>query len=161
MHVLSLRFSYTAVQMPAGRREALQTDFAHMQINVRPENLPFYSRLMAFLGWTPIFEGEGSPGVKMLGVGGKSGSSLWFVGQAKDVANDYDGPGMNHLGIGAQSQQDVDLVAEHLKEQNVALLFGTPQHRPEFAQSADQTYYQVMFETPDRILFEVVYTGPK
>jgi hypothetical protein len=27
--------------------------------------------------------------------------------------------------------------------------------------SPDKTYYQVMFESPDRILFEVVYTGLK
>ncbi len=37
----------------------------------------------------------------------------------------------------------------------------TPRHRPEFSQGPDQTYYQVMFESPDRVLFEVVYTGPK
>jgi hypothetical protein len=48
-----------------------------------------------------------------------------------------------------------------LRERGVGLLFGTPQHRPEFAQGEDQTYYQVMFESPDRILLEVVYTGPK
>jgi hypothetical protein len=30
-------------------------------------------------------------------------------------------------------------------------------HRPEFAQGEDQTYYQVMFASPDRILLEVVY----
>jgi len=43
----------------------------------------------------------------------------------------------------------------------VALLFETPRHRPEFAQSPEQTYYQIMFETPDRILLEVVYIGVK
>lgn len=41
------------------------------------------------------------------------------------------------------------------------LLFGTPQHRPDFAADDAHTYYQVMFASPDRILLEVVYTGPK
>ncbi len=68
---------------------------------------------------------------------------------------------MNHLAIGAESQADVDAIAADLTERGVALLFETPRHRPEFAQSDAQTYYQVMFASPDRILFEVVYTGPK
>jgi hypothetical protein len=40
------------------------------------------------------------------------------------------------------------------------MLFETPRHRPEFS-SEDSTYYQIMFESPDRILLEFVYTGPK
>lgn len=134
----------------------MQTHLAHIQFNVRPENVPFYRDLMAFLGWKTLFDSEG-----MLGVAGKSDDSLWFIGQVKEVTNDYDGPGMNHLAIGAESQADVDAVAAYLTEQGVALLFETPRHRPEFTESDAQTYYQVMFESPDRILLEVVYTGPK
>lgn len=55
----------------------------------------------------------------------------------------------------------MDAVAANLKAQGVELLFETPRHRPEFTESEEQTYYQVMFESPDRILLEVVYTGPK
>ena len=134
----------------------MQTHLAHIQFNVRPANVPFYRDLLAFLGWQTIYDGDG-----MLGVAGQHGDSLWFLGQAKEVANDYDGPGMNHLGIGAASQADVDAVAAYLAERGVAALFETPRHRPDFSGSAEQTYYQVMFESPDRILFEVVYTGPK
>lgn len=85
--------------------------------------------------------------------------SLWFAGVTKPVANDYDGPGMNHLGFAVPSQVDVDKVVDFLQERGVPALFGTPRHRPEFS-SPGQTYYQVMFESPDRILFEIVYTGP-
>ena len=134
----------------------MQTHLAHLQFNVRPANMPFYRELMAFLGWRTIYDGDG-----MLGVAGGHGESLWFLGQAKEVANDYDGPGMNHLGIGTASQADVDAMAAYLAERGVAALFETPRHRPEFSGSEEQTYYQVMFESPDRILFEVVYTGPK
>jgi catechol 2,3-dioxygenase-like lactoylglutathione lyase family enzyme len=134
----------------------MQTHFAHIQFNVHPENVPFYRDLMAFLGWQTLFESDG-----MLGVADKSDNSLWFIGQAKAVSNDYDGPGMNHLAIGAASQADVDAVTTYLTERGVALLFETPRHRPEFTESETQTYYQVMFESPDRILLEVVYIGPK
>jgi catechol 2,3-dioxygenase-like lactoylglutathione lyase family enzyme len=134
----------------------MQTHFGHIQFNVQPANLAFYKDLMALLGWQVLFDVEG-----MLGVAAQSGGSLWFVGQTKDVSNDYDGPGMNHLAFGAASQADVDTVAAALAERGVQLLFETPRHRAEFAHSDDRTYYQVMFESPDRILFEVVYTGPK
>jgi catechol 2,3-dioxygenase-like lactoylglutathione lyase family enzyme len=134
----------------------VQTKLSHIQFNVRSDNLPFYKDLMAFLGWQSLYEDA-----NMLGVAGQSSDSLWFVGAAKEVCNDYDGPGMNHLGIGAQSQADVDAVVAYLKDRGVAALFETPRHRPEFAESEERTYYQVMFESPDRILWEVVYTGPK
>src|SRR5712692_9605680 len=134
----------------------MQSSLGHIQFNVRAASVPFYKDLMAFLGWQSIYEEEG-----MLGVGGSTGASLWFMSQTKDVSNDYDGPGMNHLGIAAESQADVDAAASYLRERGVELLFGTPQHRPEFAQGEDQTYYQVMFASPDRVLLEVVYTGPK
>jgi catechol 2,3-dioxygenase-like lactoylglutathione lyase family enzyme len=134
----------------------MQTRLSHLQFNVSAANLPFYKELMALLGWKPLYEDAA-----MFGVGSADGTSLWFSGNAKDVGNDYDGPGMNHIGIGAQTQADVDSVAGFLKGKGIQWLFETPRHRPEFCQSPEQTYYQVMFETPDRILVEVVYTGPK
>jgi catechol 2,3-dioxygenase-like lactoylglutathione lyase family enzyme len=97
----------------------------------------------------------------MLGVAGANGVSLWFGSEVKPVTNDYDGPGVNHLALSVPAQADVDTVVAYLAEHSIEQLFETPRHRPEFTPSLDQTYYQVMFETPDRILLEVVYTGPK
>ena len=134
----------------------MQTNIGHIQFNIRQANLPFYKEILAFLGWQTLYDGT-----DMLGVGGQHGESLWFAGYAQEVSNDYDGPGMNHFAFGAVSPADVDAVAAYLAERGVALLFETPRHRPEFAQSEEHTYYQVMFESPDRILWEVVYTGPK
>ena len=54
----------------------------------------------------------------------------------------------------------MDATAEYLTKLGIAALFETPRHRAEFSAGEGQTYYQVMFESPDRILFEVVYTGP-
>jgi catechol 2,3-dioxygenase-like lactoylglutathione lyase family enzyme len=134
----------------------MQTHLGHIQFNIQPANASFYKDLMSFLGWQVIYDGPG-----MLGVADKNGASLWFTSQVKPVSNDYDGPGMNHLGLNTATQADVDATVAYLKARDVPALFETPRHRPEFAGSPDQTYYQVMFETPDRILLEVVYIGPK
>lgn len=144
----------------------VSTQLGHIQFNVQPGNLSFYRDLMAFLGWATIYEAEGALGVMaMMGESVRAdtpGASLWFIGYTKDgAANDYDGAGMNHLAFSAATTADVDTVVTYLNEQGVAPLFETPRHRPEFAGSDDQTYYQVMFETPDRLLIEVVYIGPK
>lgn len=114
----------------------MRTTISHMQFNVRPANVPFYRDLMDFLGWQAVHDGDG-----MLGVANAGGYSLWFLGQTNDAKNDYDGPGMNHLGIGASTAADVDAVAGYLKERGVALLFETPRHRPEFSKGEEHTYY--------------------
>ena len=134
----------------------MQSQLGHIQFNVQPTNLPFYKDLFAALGWQTLYDVEG-----MLAVADPLGVSLWFVGHVKAVDYDYDGPGMNHLAISVTAQADVDTATAYLNGQGVPLLFETPRHRPEFAQSPDKTYYQVMFETPDRILLEVVYIGLK
>ena len=128
----------------------------HLQFNVQAENLPFYRDLVVFLGWNLIGDWPG-----MVGLGTSDGQSLWFSGDVKAVTNDYDGPGLNHLAFAAASIADVDAAVAYLQAHGVALLFETPRHRPEFARDEQSTYYQVMFETPDRILAEIVYIGPK
>jgi catechol 2,3-dioxygenase-like lactoylglutathione lyase family enzyme len=134
----------------------MHAHLSHLLFNVRPANVAFYRDLTALLGWQTIYDEEG-----MLGVAGPHRASLWFAAQTKAVANDYDGPGLNHLGLGVETPGDVDAVTAYLEERGVRALFETPRHRPEFAESDEHTYYQVMFESPDRILLEVVYIGPK
>jgi len=135
----------------------IKTRINHIQFNIDPDNMPFYKELMAFLGWK-VLVAEAD----MLGVGDESGEqSLWFNCPAKLHSNDYDGPGMNHLGFSVPLQEDVNLATAYLREHGISSLFDTPRHRPEFTDNPENTYYQVMFETPDRILIEVVYTGPK
>ncbi len=134
----------------------MRTHIGHIQFNVAAANLPFYRDLMAALGWQPLYDTD-----EFVGVADENGNSLWFIGQVKPVSNDYDGPGMNHLAFSTATQADVDIVAGRLAGRGVALLFETPRHRPEFARSEADTYYQIMFESPDRILFEVVYAGLK
>ena len=134
----------------------MRTGIAHIQFNVKAENLPFYRDLFGYWGWEIIHSDD-----SMYGISGRNDESLWFTSGATGVTNDYDGPGMNHLAIGAESQSDVDAAGERLSAQGVDLLFDTPRHRPEFSGGESETYYQIMFETPDRILLEFVYRGPK
>ena len=133
----------------------MQSKISHIQFNVRAANLPFYKDLLAFAGLQTLYDGE-----EMLGVGDDNETSLWFSGSVRDVLNNYDGPGMNHLALEVPAQSDVDAAVAWLAERGVPALFATPRHNPEFS-SAERTYYQVMFESPDRILFEIVYMGPK
>ena len=132
------------------------TGISHLQLNVRPENIGFYRELFTFLGWEIIYDVP-----EMLAVGGKNRESLWFSAGGKDTPNDYDGPGVNHVGIAVDTQDDVDAAARLLAGMGVPHLFETPRHRPEFSHGPEHTYYQVMFESPDRILWEIVYIGPK
>lgn len=134
----------------------VQSTLGHIQLNVLPQNLPFYKDLFGFMGWQTL-EDDGV----MYGCGRDVFNSLWFFGGAKDCPNDYDGPGMNHIGLLVKTQDEVNQVTGYLREKNITPLFDTPRHRSEFAYDGDHTYYQVMFETPDRILVEVVYMGKK
>jgi catechol 2,3-dioxygenase-like lactoylglutathione lyase family enzyme len=135
----------------------IKTTFGHIVFHIDAINTPFYKDLFSFLGWAVWLDEPG-----MLGLGADNGASVWFGDRLKkEVNNDYDGIGMNHFAISANSQADVDAVVDYLKEKNVPALFETPRHRPEFCSSPENTYYQVMFESPDRVLFEVVYMGPK
>ena len=133
----------------------MKSDLGHLQININTKYLGFYKDLFGFLSWKTLYENE-----NMIGVGCESGSSLWFCAGLKNLNNDYDGIGMNHLAVSVEKQSDVDQIVGYLNQHNITALFDTPRHRPEFS-GPDSTYYQVMFESPDRILFEVVYTGPK
>jgi len=133
----------------------MKSSLGHLQINIHGGNRDFYKDLLEFLGWSVIMEEEES-----IGLGCEKGTSLWFGEGLKDIANDYDGRGMNHLAIAVEKQSDVDAAVDYLKKHHIQPLFETPRHRPEFS-APGNTYYQVMFETPDKLLFEVVYTGPK
>ncbi|MCB0078629.1 MAG: VOC family protein [Anaerolineales bacterium] len=131
----------------------MNSKLGHVLINVTPANIAFYRRLMIFLGWEMVHEDE-----QMVAVGDGS-RSLWFTATANDHANDYDGVGTNHIAFHTETVADVDATVDYLEAQGIDALFGTPRHRPEFS-GAGHTYYQVMFESPDGILFEVVYIGP-
>lgn len=126
----------------------------HVHLNIDPANQAFYRDLMAALGWPLVYDADG-----LLGYGEGPGW-VWIVPRASDRANDRNGAGLNHLALAADSVAAVDAAAAWLRDRGVPALYDTPCHRPEFAWTAGETYYQVMFDSPDGILFEVVYLGP-
>ncbi len=109
---------------------------------------------MAFMGWSVIFED-----INVLGYKNSVNGDLWFVKADHNELSDYDARGVNHISLRVGTITDVDEVKIYLEKNNVVMLFDTPRHRPEFASQENETYYQIMFESPDKILFEVVYIG--
>ena len=134
----------------------MQSTLGHIQINIDPGHLPFYKELFTFLSWKVLYEEP-----EVLGMGDPQHTSLWFMPKLKPHINDYDGNGANHFGISVPHQADVDATVGFLKAHGIPALFETPRHRPEFSAGEGSTYYQVMFTSPDNLLFEVVYMGPK
>ncbi len=134
----------------------MKSHVSHLQFNMNPANKSFYADMFASLGWKTLYEEE-----ELIGVGNDGQVSLWFAAATSDVANDHDAPGLNHFGIGVETQADVDATVAYLRERGVELLYGTPCNRPEYASGENDLYYSAMFLSPDQILFEVVYTGPK
>lgn len=133
-----------------------QSTIGHLVYFVDTANLVFYRDLLAFLGWSVMYEDA-----TYLGMVGSRKDSLWFGAAPKDLTPDYDGRGLNHLALSVPAQSDVDATVDYLKAHGIAALFETPRHRPDFTQDPTQTYYQVMFVSPDNLQFEVVYIGPK
>ncbi len=129
---------------------------SHLQMNVHAPNLPFYKELFTFLEWEPIYSDDVTESFNSA-----NDVSLWFIGAANDATNNYDGAGVNHIALAAGSQAEVDKTVAFLKDRGIERLFETPRHRPDFSQGDENTYYQVMFESPDGILFEHVYIGQK
>lgn len=130
--------------------------FYHVQINVDfKKNYLFYKELMEFLGWKIIFATDDTAGYKS-----ETNGDLWFVDSLKKKVGDYDEVGLSHIAIRVEQQSDVDDVNAFLNSKGIKTLFDTPRHRPEFS-SKKETYYQIIFESPDKIQIEIVYIGEK
>jgi len=133
-----------------------KASIGHLVYCIDMQNAGFYRDLLTRLGWSVWHDAP-----EILGMGDDKGVSIWFNPFTKAAQNDYDGAGLNHTGLHVESQSDVDEMTAYLASVGVKALFETPRHRPEFAGSPENTYYQVMFESPDRILWEIVYIGKR
>lgn len=132
----------------------MKSSFYHIQINIDfKKNKKFYKDLMEFLGWQVIFATDDTAGYKS-----DTNGDLWFVDSLKKEIGDYDQIGLSHIAIRVEDQKNIDQVVEFLKSKGISPSFDTPRHRPEFSDEG-KTYYQVIFETPDKTQIEVVYIG--
>lgn len=134
----------------------MKATLGHIQVNVDFSHIAFYTDLMKLFGWSELYADDA-----MAGYMGEGDVSIWFS-QAPEVGtHNPSAMGLSHIGIKVENQDQVDEAVEYLKSHDIAPLHNTPAHRTEFAAGDDQTYYQVIFESPDKILFEVLYAGPK
>lgn len=135
----------------------MKSHFYHIQINIDfSKNRQFYDDLMTFLGWQVIFKKDGVVGYRSAVNG-----DLWFCDSLKKGFSDYDNFGLSHIAIRVDAQKNVDEVVDFLNFKEIKTLFNTPRHRPEFTSSENEIYYQTIFESPDKVQFEIVYIGPK
>ena len=118
----------------------MNSHFYHIQINIDFQNISFYKSMMEFMGWSVIFEGEDVCGYKS----GTNGD-LWFVKADHNQTTDYDAKGVNHISLRVEKMADIFEMKKYLEKNGIKTLFDTPRHRPEFASTEDQTYYQIMF----------------
>lgn len=128
----------------------------HLQINVNTLNFRFYKDFMEKMGFELIME---EPDI--LGYKSNNNVSLYFTSPIINSDGNYDTIGFNHLGISVPNMADVNEMVGWVREHDIEPLFETPRHRPEFAEDEDSAYYQLMFESPDKILIEIFYIGKK
>lgn len=116
------------------------------------KNIEVYKKLFEYFGYTVMVDED-----YILGVMTPTNTSIWVLEASEKEKNNRDSNGLNHLGFHVNSRQEVDsFVESFMKPNSIEPLFGTPKDRPEFAGETGM-YYQVMFELPGDILFEVVY----
>ncbi len=133
----------------------MKSTLNHLQINIDFKNLSFYKELMSFLGWSIIIEAD-----EVVGYTSGAQCDVWYFRTDNAEEANSDRRGVSHIGFEVEHQLDVDEVTEFLSKYVIKPLYDTPRHRPEFSE-APKTYYQVMFETPDKVLMEVLYLGEK
>lgn len=110
-----------------------------------------YKKLFKYLEFRVLWESE-----EAIGFESSNGISVFFLEADVGKDNSRDGNGLNHLAITVGRANDVDVfVREFLVAEGIECLFDTPQRREDF-EDEESGYYQVMFEMPGGILFEVV-----
>ncbi len=114
--------------------------------------LPFYERLLGFLGLKPVIKGDGF----LYCVGGRTAVGIT---RAEDAYADERFAqfrvGLHHLCFRAREREDVDQVHDFLLELGAKIV-----HPPEEGAWAPG-YYSVLFEDPDGIRLEVNHVPGK
>lgn len=127
---------------------------AHVQLTVSNFEacLPFYRKLLTFLGLTPVMDFDGF----FYCVGGRTGVAISRAGE------EYRGErfvqrrvGLHHVCFRARERADVDAVHDFLREIGATIV-----HPPEDGPYAPG-YYSVLFEDPDGIRLEVNHVPGK
>lgn len=127
---------------------------AHVQLTVNDFAAcqPFYAKLLAFLGLTPVIDVDGY----YYCVGGRTGVAISRAAEEhRGAAFVQTRIGLHHLCFRARERADVDAVHAFLVEIGAKVV-----HPPEDAAWAPG-YYSVLFEDPDGIRLEVNHVPGK
>lgn len=130
-----------------------KTKYKH-QINIVADNASFYRDVLSHLGWSITFEDR-----NMTGYWNELNGELWFVDTQKKRLSETDNLDVRQITIKLPTKIDVDHAQLFLEKRGVKMLNGTPKFRPELSTQKDELYYQIIFESPDKIRFEVLYQG--
>lgn len=120
--------------------------FGHVDLRVTnfAENLPFYEQLLPALGFTRTFH---SAKWRVFAAEGELPEAAYFA-----ITEDPDHrPNQNMIGFWAESPQEVDRIANLVRESGGKITSG-PQQYP-----ISPSYYAVYFEDPCGNPFEVTY----
>ena len=116
------------------------------------ECLPFYERLLNFLGMKTIISGDGM----LYCVGGRTALGIVRAEEPyRDERFAQFRVGLHHLCFRARSREDVDTCYELVQD-----IGGTIVHPPEDGDWAPG-YYSLLFEDPDGIRLEINYVPGK
>lgn len=127
---------------------------AHVQLTVSDfaKSKPFYEKLLAFLGLTPVMDFEGF----YYCVGGRTGVAISSADDAHRGERFVQRRvGLHHVCFRARERADVDAVHAMLVGMGATIV-----HAPEEASFAPG-YYSVLFEDPDGIRLEVNHVPGK
>ncbi len=114
--------------------------------------LPFYERLLGFLGLKPVIKGDGF----FYCVGGRTAVGITRAEDAYTSERFVQfRVGLHHLCFRARERQDVDRIHDFLLELGAKIV-----HPPEEGAWAPG-YYSVLFEDPDGIRLEVNHVPGK
>ncbi len=114
--------------------------------------LPFYERLLGFLGLKPVIKGDGF----LYCVGGRTAVGITRAEDAYTSERFVQfRVGLHHLCFRAREREDVDRIHDFLLELGAKIV-----HPPEAGAWAPG-YYSVLFEDPDGIRLEVNHVPGK
>ena len=127
---------------------------AHIMLTVSDYEacLPFYERLLPFLGMRPVFQMDGY----LYCVGGRTALGIMRADQRhRDERFVQTRVGLHHVSFRARERADVDTVYAFLQTIGAKIV-----HPPEEGAWAPG-YYSVLFEDPDGIRLEMNYLPGK
>lgn len=138
-----------------GRKPMIEVNgMAHVILTVSQFDAArtFYCELLPFLGLKKVFDGKNF----VYHVGGRTALGIQRCAEEfKDERFQQTRVGLHHLCLRARSREDVDSVAEKLRE------MGATIDRGPLEGSWAPGYYYVVFEDPDGIRLEVNHVPGK